>query len=277
MPTDVKASRRKIIWFAAAALGAAAVLLLNLPAGRTTRLTAVERHVRHHDSKTEDAPSPAAARTRRGSPPERIRPVHSNPAENGQADWQKVFARKSQMPFVSTNRAEHAVELPPERQRLLDDIEAAYEAEDLQATLSFFEKARNAPEKEIRSSMIWSLGWFGKATIAQLTEFLSDEDAEISNEALGQWNSAIQEVSEETEKVKWIETAMERVNDPDTLEDLALEYAGIDEKTAVESLLRVLSRNNAAASAQARETYETLTGTPFTTTDAAYRWLREQE
>ena len=125
--------------------------------------------------------------------------------------------------------------------------------------------------------MVWSLGWFGKQAIGQLMEFLSDENAEVANDALGQWNSAIQEVTDEGEKVRLIESAMKRLTDKEALDDVALEYAGIDEKRAVESLLRVLSGNNRAAAAQARETYETITGQPFTSAAAAYQWLLQQD
>ena len=167
--------------------------------------------------------------------------------------------------------------LSPAGRRLVADIERAYDADDLQKTLSLVEQARNSPEPEVRSSMVWSLGWFGKRAIRQLTDFLSDADAEVANDALGQWDSAIQEVTDEDEKVRLIEAAMERLTDKEALDDVALEYAGIDEKRAVESLLRVLSGKNRAAADQARETYETITGQPFTSAAAAYQRLLQQQ
>ena len=185
-------------------------------------------------------------------------------------------ATKRKMPVATRRRtAEVTPELSPAGRRLLAKIEAAYDEDNLQETLSLFEQARSSPDPEVRSLMVWSLGWFGKQAIGQLTEFLSDADAEVANDALGQWDSAIQEVTDEDEKIRLIESAMERLTDKEALDDVALEYAGIDEKRAVESLLRVLSGNNRAAAAQARETYETITGHPFTSKAAAYQWLQQ--
>ena len=168
-------------------------------------------------------------------------------------------------------------QLPPDRRRLLNAIESAYDADDLQKTLELFEQARNAPEPEIRSSMVWSLGWFGRKALPQLTEFLSDADAEVSNDALGQWDSAIQEVTDEKEKIRFIEDAMSRLADPAALEDVALEYSGLDEKGVVESLIRVLTSQNEAAVQVAKETYETVTGRPFTSMAAAYQLLSQMD
>ena len=199
---------------------------------------------------------------------------HRKPSRNPKVS----AATKHKMPVATLRRTVgDTPELSPAGRRLLAKIEAAYDADDLQETLSLFERARDSPDPEVRVFMVWSLGWFGKQAIRQLTEFLADADAEVANDALGQWDSAIQEVTDEGEKVWLIESAMERLTDKEALDDVALEYAGIDEKLAVESLLRVLSGNNRAAAAQARETYETITGKPFTSKAAAYQWLLQQD
>ncbi len=71
--------------------------------------------------------------------------------------------------------------------------------------------------------------------------------------------------------------AMYVLTGEDALEDISGEYIGVDEKLAVESLLRVIEAGGSEKGiAKAKETYEFVTGEEFKDRAAAEKWLAEE-
>ena len=61
------------------------------------------------------------------------------------------------------------------------------------------------------------------------------------------------------------------------LEEISGEYIGVDEKLAVNSLLRIIEAGGSEQGiAKAKETYEFVTGDEFVDRATAEKWLREE-
>ena len=190
-------------------------------------------------------------------------------------DWNKVIERKARRPVASTLPVKEQPTLSPTAQALVDAIDKAYDADDLKTTLALAPKACRAEEKAVREAMVWSLGWFGKPALSELILFLADPDEEIANDALRHFNDALQDFEEDKERIGMVELVMLKVTSPEILEDVAMEYLGVDDRLAVESLVRVIEQGTETGQHQARETYESVTGEKFTTPQAARKWVED--
>ena len=70
-----------------------------------------------------------------------------------------------------------------------------------------------------------------------------------------------------------VERLMKEITNQEMLDEIALEYLGIDDTLAVQSLLRVINSEFKTAERKAREIYEMVTGETYTTDEAAHRWI----
>ena len=168
-------------------------------------------------------------------------------------------------------------DMSPEDRKLADAIEKALDDEDLSAACALAAKAASSTNSDVRESMVNTLGWFGVKALPELTPFLADSDDGVRESAMGEWSRALSEIEDDGEKISIVELAMHALADDDVLEDVSSEYIGIDEKLAVESLLRVIeSGGTEAGIAKAKETYEFVTGEEFTDRAAAEKWIAEE-
>lgn len=165
----------------------------------------------------------------------------------------------------------------PAEKQLAKDIEKALDDENLEAALACAAGAFKSKDKEIRQAMVDTLGWFGGKAIPELTPFLADPDEDVRGSAQSEWSMAISNIEDDKEKIPIVEMAMNVLSDEDFLEDISGEYIGVDEKLAVESLVRIISSNGSAQGvAKAKETYEFVTGDEWKDAAEAERWLREE-
>ena len=165
----------------------------------------------------------------------------------------------------------------PAERALSKRIEAALDEEDLAKAVACVKEAQSCPNAEIRQAMVDTLGWFGEKGLPELTPFLADSDEDVRDSALNEWTMALAEIEDEPEKLGIVELAMNVLSDEDSLENIADEYIGADEKLAVESLLRVIEGGGSKEGiAKAKETYEFVTGDEFTDRAAAEKWIAEE-
>lgn len=177
---------------------------------------------------------------------------------------------------AADNDAEYA-NLSPENKKLLAAIEEAQDNEDIAATRELAAKALNSDSVEVRQAMVDSLGWFGAKALPELTPFLADADEDVCDSAMSEWSVAVSEIENDGEKVGVVELAMHVLTNEDALEDISGEYIGVDEKLAVNSLLRVIEAGGSEQGiAKAKDTYEFITGDTFTDRAAAEKWLAEE-
>lgn len=165
----------------------------------------------------------------------------------------------------------------PEEKKLAADIEKALDEEDFELAKKCAPLAFNCKDTEIRQAMVDTLGWFGEKALPELTPFIADPDADIAESAMNEWDSAVSSIEDDAEKIGTIELAMQVITDEDDLESISSEYIGVDERLAVESLLRVIEGGGSANGiAKAKEIYEFVTGEEFTDRAAAEKWIAEE-
>ena len=165
----------------------------------------------------------------------------------------------------------------PEEKALAKKIEKALDDEDLELARACSLEALQCANVEIRQSMVDTLGWFGQKALAELTPFLADANEDVAESAMNEWEMAVSEIDDDAEKIGTVELAMHVLSGEDALESISGEYIGVDEKLAVESLLRIIEGGGSAAGiAKAKETYEFVTGDEFTDRAAAEKWIVEE-
>lgn len=165
----------------------------------------------------------------------------------------------------------------PAEKALAERIEKALEDESLQDAISCAQQAQLCGNVDIRRAMVETLGWFGEKALPELTPFLADPDEDVRDSAMNEWSMAVSGIEDEAEKIGVVELAMNVLTDEDALEDISGEYIGIDEKLAVESLVRLIEANGSRQGvAKAKETYEFVTGDEWQSKEAAAKWIAEE-
>lgn len=183
---------------------------------------------------------------------------------------------KPQLELVVDDDDEDSSRSPAEK-KLAADIEKALDDEDFELAKKCASLALTCKDAEIRQAMVDTLGWFGERAIPELTPFIADSDEDVAESAMNEWEMAVSSVEDDVEKIGMVELAMQVISDEDYLESISGEYIGVDEKLAVESLLRVIEGEGGAKGIEkAKETYEFVTGDEFTDRAAAEKWIAEE-
>ena len=187
-----------------------------------------------------------------------------------------VQKQKPQLDISEDDDDEGSNRTPAEK-KLAADVEKALDEEDFELAKKCAPLALNCKDTEIRQSMVDTLGWFGAKALPELTPFIADPDADVAESAMNEWESAVSSVEDEGERVGMVELAMQVISDEDSLESISGEYLGVDEKLAIESLLRIIEGGGSAKGiSKAKETYEFVTGDEFTDRAAAEKWIAEE-
>jgi len=185
-------------------------------------------------------------------------------------------AKRPPKPALSVLDGEDA-ELTPQEKALAERIEKALDDENFEAAAKCAEEALKCPSAEVRQSMVDTLGWFGSQALPELTPFLADADEDVRDSAMDEWSSALSDIESDKDRIATVELAMSVLEDEDSLETISDEYIGVDEKLAVESLLRIIEGGGSKGGiAKAKETYEFVTGDEFVSRAAAEKWIAEE-
>ena len=180
-------------------------------------------------------------------------------------------------PVLDLMDDEEDEERTPAERALAARIEKALDEENLKLAVDCANEALRCPRKSIREAMVETLGWFGVKALPELTPFMADSDEDIRTDAQMEWSMALSEIEDDTEKISTVEMAMRVLTDEEMLDDISSEYIGVDEKLAVESLLRLIEGDGSEEGiAKAKETYEFVTGDEFTNRAAAEKWIAEE-
>ena len=173
-------------------------------------------------------------------------------------------------------RDENGNAYPEKEQALMRQALAVIENDDLDGARELAEKAIGSSNAELRAMAVDALSWFGQNALVELTEFMSDADEGVAEEAKSSWMRALQEIEDDGLKAGVVELTLGKLKDKDILEDVANELVGIDELAAVQVLANVIDDGkNAKAVAAAKEAYNSITGDDWSGVDAAETWLQE--
>lgn len=164
---------------------------------------------------------------------------------------------------------------PDADQKIMAAADAAIDEDDVEMARSLAGKALASDNKELKELVVDALGWFGEATMSELTPFMSDPDEEIAEKAASHWKDALQEISDDGMKAGVVELSLTALKNKDLLEDVANELIGIDELAALQVIANVMERGDGSAAEALRDVYDSITGEKWTGIDAAEKWLQE--
>lgn len=216
-----------------------------------------------------------AAEVKDGKQTAAIKDVGKRRAERKQVARKAEKAPKPTLDFDDDDDEDS--KMTPEEKSLAEAIEKALDEEVLADAIACAAKALKCQNTEIRQAMVDTLGWFGEKALPELTPFLCDPDEDVRESAQNEWSMALSDIENDADKIGAVELAMNVINDEDFLEDISGEYIGVDEKLAVESLMRIIaSQGSEKGIAKAKETYEFVTGDEWQGEAEAQRWIREE-
>ena len=180
-------------------------------------------------------------------------------------------------PVLSAENDDEDDARTPEERALAARIEKALDDENLEAALKCADEALKCGVVEIRQNMVETLGWFGEKALPELTPFLADSDEDVRESAMNEWTMALSSIEDDGAKIRTVELAMGVLKNEDALEEISSEYIGVDEKMAVESLVRIIAGGGPKEGIEkAKETYEFVTGDEWTDAAEAERWIAEE-
>lgn len=198
-------------------------------------------------------------------------------AKNGQSRPSASGERSRAKPVLSEPDDDVGDARTPAERALEERIEKALEDESLDAAIACAGEAFRCKVAEIRQNMVDTLGWFGAKALPELTPFLADDDDDVRESAMSEWTMALQDIEDDAARIGAVESAMCILNDEDSLEELSNEYIGVDEKLAVESLVRIIGGGGSKEGVEkAKETYEFVTGDEWAGVEEAARWIAEE-
>jgi len=168
--------------------------------------------------------------------------------------------------------------MTPEDGKLATAIQDALDAEDLGKLKDLLAEARKSKNAEIRRLMVEALQWFDTKAMLQLAGFLADEDEEVREAAVSAWEMVLGNVEDEQVKAGLIVESLQMVQNGDDADRIASEFHTVDQKLAIDSMIKLLYGTltvSKAAREKILETYEFITGEEYTNAQAARQWLKE--
>ena len=188
-----------------------------------------------------------------------------------------LSVRKPTKPVLDFGEDDEDDQRTPAERELAERIEKALEDENFELAASCADEAQKCGVVEIRQAMVDTLGWFGEKALPELAPFLADADEDVRESAMNEWTMALSSIEDDEVKIKTVELAMGVLKDEDALEDISSEYIGVDEKLAVESLVRIIDGGGPVEGVEkAKETYEFVTGDEWVDAAEAARWVAEE-
>ena len=172
-------------------------------------------------------------------------------------------------------RDESGKAYPEKEQILMRQALAVVENDDLDGARELAEKAAGSNNVELRAMAVDALSWFGQNALVELTEYMSDADEKVSDEARSGWMQALQEIEDDGLKAGVIELTLNKLKNKDILEDVANELVGMDELVSVQVLANIIDSGNEKAISAAKEAYNSITGEDWDSVDAAEAWLQK--
>ena len=223
----------------------------------------------------------------------------------GDAD-SKTLRKKSRTEFKQSRMAAHRLKegraklqlqaLEDEEERELTDLakkvlaslQAALDADDIMQVRAVLATVRNAPKGSLsqfaegmpvalKKRLIEALGWFGGGGLAEMLEFLADDNADVRQMAADQFVQALQDIElGDRERSEIVSMASKVLTDDDTLDMMFMEISNMRNSVAAQTLINICYEGTEAAKAKMPETIEFVTGEEnITTVEDLQKWLDE--
>ena len=127
----------------------------------------------------------------------------------------------------------------------------------------------------VRSETVVALSRIGFKALPELSEMLLDEDPAVKRQAFVQWKAIASGMPDQSSKSQVLQAALLMLSDPDSLRELVDVVSDMPRPMALRGLVSVIDSENPQAAVFARDRYRHLTGEPYTTPQAAEKWINE--
>ena len=152
-------------------------------------------------------------------------------------------------------------ELTPVERKMVKALDAALEKEDAKSVRALVREAHKIGNAEVRKTAVAAAGWIGEAAMPELEAYLADEDPEVSEEALSQWELALQEIEDEAKKLQMLKEVLLKTKDEGTCDYLSIHLITCENTDlAVKTIDDLIASENSACKEPAKESYEWITG-----------------
>ena len=177
-------------------------------------------------------------------------------------------------------------ELTDLAKKLLLSLQAALDAEDFAQIQSIIAMIENSPKGVLskssvgipvymRRKLVEALGWFGAEGMPEIVDFLGDENPEVAEAAMDQFELALEDVSlGDRAKAEIVIMASKVLHDGDALERIFMEISNMRNSVAAETLVQICANGTEEAKALMPDTIGFVTGEDgIVTVEDLEKWL----
>jgi hypothetical protein len=151
----------------------------------------------------------------------------------------------------------------------LDELQFALDEENFDQLRGPAAILAKSASPEVRSKVVESLRWFKQKALPELRIMMSDADPDVARKAYDGWLDAAKEIKDESIKAEELLNGMLMMADAGALRETIMGFYELSDSVASEQLLKLINCGNPAAAAVARDGWEHVNGSPYTTPEAA--------
>lgn len=217
------------------------------------------------------------------------------------ADKKAVRANRPKTPLANASKRVRGEEKPdlsfddefessltPQLRQLMADLQQALDDENFASVSKIAQQIQALQEKggdavvpaEVRSKIVDSLGWFLPDSLSDLVAFLADQDPGVQQDALSEFEMALDDTSLGDRELAVIVKSMSKViTDDDTLDALFFTIeTGMRNSVAVDTYRYLINNGNDAVKARVYESIEDFTGEEdIISEEALVKWADDPE
>jgi hypothetical protein len=185
---------------------------------------------------------------------------------------------------------EEMAELTDLAKKLLVSLQAALDAEDFEQIKSILAMIENSPRGVLsktangipvylRRKLVEALGWFGAEGMPEIVDFLGDENQEVAEAAIEQFELALEDITlGDRARAEIVVMASKALHDHDALERIFMEISNMRNSVAIPTLVEICQTGTEEARDLMPETIPFVTGTDegeIATVEDMEKWLSE--
>lgn len=124
------------------------------------------------------------------------------------------------------------------------NLDSALDDNDVDLILAESEKLKQHPDPEVRSRVVFALGWIGLSGLPTLTSMLTDPDPDVAEEAVSSWRASLSSIKSDSDKAELLGSAAQSLGETmtdDFLFDVLLELSSLDGEYALPQLADLLA------------------------------------
>lgn len=196
----------------------------------------------------------------------------------------KLVPREKPSMFLDDEEEKELTDLA---RKVLASLQAALDNEDFDQIRQILEMAQHASKGSLgrytegmpvalRKKLIEAISWFGAQGLPELIGFIADENEEVAQMALDQFEQALSDISlGDRERAKIVSLASTILTDTDALEQIFMEISNMRNSVAANTIFTICQDGTPEAKRLIVETMGLVTGEDIKTVEDLAKWLAE--